>query len=894
MRNINSTALAQVQKQYGIESIIVIEIDWPSGVPSFYGEKEHPEYGIEARILTLGSIDDVIGVGSSGNSKSISVTLSDHDGVLKNLFDFVDLHYVPCKIRQWFEGIPFANSFVLFDGYINTPISWKEGERTLDLTIMTILENREIGFSPDESYFNIVGHSLLGAAWPIIFGTVTQSPLLRIHDTPTILTARGFGIVDEKVWQTELDDLAKQAQLAHDQALSAYVAGLFASHVAATYIDGIEDDHIGLGGVDVVTNPPDDYSQYLSYNDQSNQYYQQYTNYSNEYVKIQLTISEKSREFQLHKSYLPGGAGVPILSPNVPRGVPLVIEIGEDRFNANIQGNTLYVGTFIKPPKPKATSFATYDDNTSIRTWQGEKSRQKFNWIPGGTRLKVINLPINYIISIGTSQPIAIYGQQQGAFVPIPTNLYTIQQTPFITRTGQTVFATTLTMTTPLSLVPNVYNQYLWDSDNIYADVIGPVPGRMVDILQYVIDNFSSLEYDPVSFSIARLFTDGIPMNHAIRDRRECLTYIEAIAFQGKCVCWIKDSVVYIRYQPVEPIPVDTISLGNILEKTLEIYSTNTEDVVTKYIATWKFNESQPENNELVFRYNLARYFLHEDTYNFFAFNDPGSVGWSARYWSMFKATVFKKIKFKSDISLIHLESFDAVNVNLLGLAANEVVVGIVESATYDSDNKEIDFVIWLPVRLGEMYHWRYVYPASELALYGDPSDLGIYTGNPFQFMKDPFKFLNGYPTPYNFHAIGALPPMHPIPYDIESPSDTPLTVDTFVMNALVNGLGPPGIDLNTANDYTQHEVKTLADIPLADETPALPYFGTVIGQVGEDKRVYKLAILGGNRTIKATCLQLDAESPVIPVGTPVITLKVKGVYYIQPPIWLFPDTSTP
>lgn len=897
MRDINATALAQVTKQYGIEGIIVIEIDWPSGVPSYYADKEHPEYGIEARILNLGNIDDVIGVGQSGNSKSISVTLSDHDGVLKNLFDFVDLHYVPAKVRQWFEGIPFADSFVLFDGYINTPITWKEGDRTLDITIMTVLENREIGFSPDESYFNLVGHNLIGQAWPIIFGTVTQSPLLQIHATPTILTARGFGIVDELAWQRELAGYTTQLAAAHTQALAAYAAGLFASHVAATYIDGIESSHIGLGGVVIVDNPPDDYSQYLAYNQQSNSYYKQYADYSNQYATIQATIADKSREFQLHKSYEPGNAGVPILSPNVPRETPLIIEIGTDRFTAVIHGNTLYILTYIKPPKPQRVYFATYDDNSSIRTWQSEKARQKFNWIPGGTRLKVINLPITYIISIGVSTPIAIYGQQQGAFIPIPTSLYSVQVQTFIDRFGDPVPITTLIMGTPLSVVPNVYNQYLWDSDNIYADIQGPVPGRMVDILEYVITNFSTLHFDPASFAVARMFTDIIPMNHAVRDRRECLAYIEAIAFQGKCVTWIKDSVVYIRYQPVEPTPVDTISTSDILEKSLIIDSTPTESVVTKYIATYKFNESQPENNELVFRYNLARYFLHEETYNFFAFNDPGSVGWSARYWSMFKATVFKKIQFKTDISKINLESFDPINVNLLGLAADEVVTGIVESATYDSDSKEIDFVVWLPVRLGEMYHWKYVFPASELALYGDPSDLGIYTGNPFQFMLDPLRLLTGYPTPYNSHEIGALPPMHPVPYDMESPSDTPLTLDTTVMNSPFDTGNPNGIDLDTANDSNTYDVKPITAVPLAQEIPAIPYFGVIQSQSQDDPTTYSLSILTtstNSRTVKARAVLLDPTGPVIPSGTPVILLKIGTNYYFQPPIWLTPTPTTP
>jgi len=281
-------------------------------------------------------------------------------------------------------------------------------------------------------------------------------------------------------------------------------------------------------------------------------------------------------------------------------------------------------------------------------------------------------------VTMGDAQVVNVFGKQQGMFVPIPPSYYVIQRTPFLNRYGATVYATTITTTLPLTSIQDDQQAQIWDSDEVFVDVVSSIPGKMIDILVYAITTFSNLSYDPASFATARLYTDGIPMNHVVRDRRDTLEYCESIAFQGKCALWINDNTVFVRYLPVEPVPVDTITTANILQDSLSIFATDTEDVVTKYVALWKFTESQPENNQIVFRYNMQKYNYHEDQYTFFAFNDPGSVSWSARYWSVRKGTVYKKIKFKTDMTKLNLEAFDPITVDIVPMVSCAPVTGII------------------------------------------------------------------------------------------------------------------------------------------------------------------------------------------------------------------------
>jgi hypothetical protein len=735
MRTINATALAEIQKQYGIESIIVVRVYWGDGRYTDYSDKAYPDYGVEGRILSLGGFDDVVSLSGSKNSASVSLTLSDHDGALKNIFNTTDLHKLKAEVLQWFHGIPLSEAFVILDGVINTPIVWKEGDRTLEITVMTLLENLELGFSPDESYFQSIPANLLGEPWPLVFGRNLLVRTLQITETPTVLTAEGFGIVDEELWEAEIADLAIARTKAFENAMMAYQSSVGAALTASSYNDGVESTTSVLGTI-VVSNPADDYSTYKQYFDQSQQFYQQFNDYMNEFKRIGLELGFKEQERDRQLGF--NRRSVRILSENVQRGVPLLVEIGNTRWNARVDGVVMTLIDEVEIPTADRASFAVlqsfnqgYEDvslssnfdsvqvselysqeNQTSTSYVGTAGREKFRWVNGGTRVKVLNAPMRYVVSLGAANVFGVFGKQQGMFVPLPQSAYSLVNVPFQRADGVLVTATAIVLSQPLTTLLNDYGDQIWESDDIFVNVDGPVPGTMVDIMVYCIQNFSNLTYDPGTFGQVRLYTDAIQFNHVVRDRLDTLQYIQELAFMGKCAVWVKSGVVYIRYLPVEPTPVDTITTADVIEDSLSITSTDTESVVTKFVAEWKFDEWQHRFNKLVFRYNIQRYGVHDQMYNYFAFNTADAVSWSARYWIMRKSNLFKLISFRTDLTKLHLETFDPVTVDMPGLVSNTPVVGVIESCTYNSESCEVDMKVWVPVRLGEMDKYQFVYPA--------------------------------------------------------------------------------------------------------------------------------------------------------------------------------------
>ena len=196
MRNISAASLAKLSTKTGTEPITVIEIALSAYTPSrFYADKTVS--GIcEGRILVVAGIEDGVNYGKGGTSQSVTVTLDDHDGYFLGLFGSVDLHRKPVWIYQWFDGIPFSDKFLLFDGVISSPIVYKESDRTFAFTVLSKIDDVETGFSPEDGFFGYVPDAIIGKVWPLVFGSVCKLPRACIDDIPHGGANKGGGAAD--------------------------------------------------------------------------------------------------------------------------------------------------------------------------------------------------------------------------------------------------------------------------------------------------------------------------------------------------------------------------------------------------------------------------------------------------------------------------------------------------------------------------------------------------------------------------------------------------------------------------------------------------------------------------------------------------------------------------
>ena len=188
MRALSSNALTEIAKRQGIEPVIIIDIQWEIGGQFYrYGDRDFP--GIMGKILEVSPLDEIIKVSGNASSAEISFKLDDTDNTIKEIIDTHDVHLRTVKVYQWFSDLSISDAFLVFEGQINSPIVWNESDRTFSASVVSKLEDVEIGFAPEEGYnFNWISDEYFDKPWPLAFGEVKYLPgqlVYKIHQGQT-------------------------------------------------------------------------------------------------------------------------------------------------------------------------------------------------------------------------------------------------------------------------------------------------------------------------------------------------------------------------------------------------------------------------------------------------------------------------------------------------------------------------------------------------------------------------------------------------------------------------------------------------------------------------------------------------------------------------------------
>lgn len=198
MRQLSSNAVAQVATHLGGEPLVIVAVFWDGVNPHYYCDRgafqSLPQ--LEGKILKMAGLDDVVNISNSSNSQSVSIMLDDTDQSIKNIYNVLDVHKKPVIIYQWFTQLNFSDKFIIFEGVINSPIVWVEKERTLSFDIVSLLEDAEIGYSPEEGDYANLADDLIGKPWPLPFGTVRKIPAILIDTLSNCILMDSIGMHD--------------------------------------------------------------------------------------------------------------------------------------------------------------------------------------------------------------------------------------------------------------------------------------------------------------------------------------------------------------------------------------------------------------------------------------------------------------------------------------------------------------------------------------------------------------------------------------------------------------------------------------------------------------------------------------------------------------------------
>ena len=870
MRTISDASLAIINQDSGVEPVIVLQIFWNQ--PTSYCDRKFATEGLEGKLLDISGIEDILDITQSSTSVTLSATLDDSDGSIKQIYNQNDIHKTYVKVLQWFAGIPFSDAFLIFEGEISSPIIWSEGDRTLKFEIVTKLEDREVGFSVEEGTFDAVPSSLIGKAWPIVFGTVGGMKVLPLVESPSAILGSGFGIVNQEVWAEELEDLQSNLDRAYEEMIFAFQIGN--SYLAQQFAS---------------TNNGADTDESLQYASAAASAFSQANQYGQEVVRLGQELAAKIADKELQESY--EYRNLPIAQTNLPTGVPLTVAIDNFTASATVVGNTIQLSNVAEIEKinEKVGTNAYLLDTGKVDEYRRDNKGQKFTWIDGGTRIKIANYPMYYIASVGEVVVLNVWAQNQYGRSVVPREWYRTD-----TATYNSLTVTRLIFDTPLTSRPGD-----WQDGDMEIDCTSvSVGSNVVDIMRWVIDNFTTLQVDVTSFDYVKVKVANYPANFALLDRKNVVTFLQELAFQSRCAIWINDRKFYIRFLPENLTAVDTITDSDVDVQSLSVLTTDTERLVTKFIANWRANLNQSQPNQIIYRHNILKYGLITESYDFYIYNQYEPVQKAAEFWLIRKANTWKRIQCKLSPNKLRLESFDPVSFSFAEpLVANGPVTGTVERCVYDSTNDTIELEAWLPVRLGTMEPYVFAFPFDVTNVFPDPDDPNIVTGNPYQDATGQLLPV----TPARFVSLQLIPSTKGRGRQIGDQFDVPPgEFITALDPAEINQTRPTGI--GAFNNQVKYNVKSFVTPTIANVT-ANSYYATVISKTGDNEyscSVYKRGLSNAPQQQNVLIGKLKSDS-LLPVGYGLIVHRMvylgennETIYewIAQPPIWTLVDEA--
>ena len=863
MKTLNTAISNLIAERLGNEPINTVEVQWVvDGNWHVYGDKkiENYEFAVDGVIQSLSTLETVVKLDSQGQSTGINIVLSDHKGDLKGIIDNNDIHGRLVRIYQWFEGLPLSERFLLYEGEITSSITWNEGDRTLAFSAITQLADKEAGFSPEEGNFPFLPDDMVGKAWPLIFGKVQNVPTVRLFDVPTTQTVESVEVEDRSI----LEQIAKlQRQRTDLVALLQYYT-LAAAQAAFTCDFGETQSQREQACAiqEQLEATAADIAQQISALDE-------------ELFQLNTTLQEQEDAVKNTLTVVNGSA--------FPQGENITIKIGNVILNGQMNGNI----------------FTIYDRDILDYNYEDGDDPFGFTFIQAGTTVSIkTESPLIYILSIVPCEVHIVQAyrrvENDDVLVVVPNNWYTVKTTNI-----GSYDITYIEVPIPIS------SQDETMQDDLYVTCTSTIGPNTVDIMEWLIGTYTDLSYDPVTFADTKVKLENYPSHFALLERKNVIQLLEEIAFQSRCAIWVSNKTFYLRYLSEEQTEQDTITESDIDAGTLELFTTDTEELVTKLIATWTDNYALNEKNTLILRHNIKKYGTREREIEFYIYNLPELVLKSATFWLIRFSNIWKNIRFKTYPHKMALETFDIVNFNFnQNFVADTAVKGMLTNVTYDSDAQVMNVEAWLPVKFGTMVIYIFgwpgqidpdnLFPTQEEILIGYAGGDGPGTSAEGGFaLTDDEKEQLGYKTLYEYNS--GRERYHRRDYGDERPSDIDdvKPVPSFVGTGFIVTPGPEW-------DYRYGDYEFKGYVPPSVETEAytLVFPGYIKSQTSTEGMynvaIYKEGLGNPSEDVVAKQLQIGVGSE-IPTGSWVLVAgneigegENKTIEWtMQVPVWL-------
>lgn len=200
--------------------------------------------------------------------------------------------------------------------------------------------------------------------------------------------------------------------------------------------------------------------------------------------------------------------------------------------------------------------------------------------------------------------------------------------------------------------------------DEIYIDFESDIGSNPVDIIRWFVEKYTALSINEESFAFVHGRLENYPIGFILRDRPKVMKIIKDIAFQARCVLYIYNNTIYIKYYSEEPTSVGAISESDIFTGTKEIsYET---DLATKYTVDWQKYEAAREKGKktkfsFTVEHNVDKYGFHERSDKYYTINNKPLALKTATFWMLRYSNLWKTVTFEGPLSLFKYNIYDGV-----------------------------------------------------------------------------------------------------------------------------------------------------------------------------------------------------------------------------------------
>ncbi len=712
MKTLTSGLTAAINTIKGNEPIIVLAVDWGSSVGTvYYADKSLTTQGgviAQGRIRKLSDISVVRQNDVFGEVGSCAVELDDYDLHFWQIMNLTNLEGKSVIVYQYFPNEAPTELLVLFVGNIAAPVTWSEGARTLSFSIFTNYNDRSVGntITSDEllddiGLVTVLDKNAVGATVPLAFGNCLKTKTLKLFTSreSTTLGNLTFDDVESNIfYYLGLHYIEQDVEVDGGEDWPQGTTVYFS-------MDTMDFTGIFNGNILTITNHniPVDLQSARTYRDSTDPDY-----HNKKVVWIPTTIKLVNRwvwfKDETHGNIInyctnQNGYKCTFQSDMCKENPDYDDEDSPFVFEMN---GSLAIQTALKYSYtwPQVSDFYKYYESyilpvgTNIIALASDTFVA--NDMPGGTIKQVYafrEVP-NQVYNPNIDQY-----EQRGSLRKlciVPSSYYIVEDVDYTS----VVFERKLSS----------YSDEFWSDHDIFVTQSSPVGPNTVDIIQWVLENYTGLFIDSVSFASVRSHVDKYPSNFVLTNTKKAIEFCREIAWQARCALRIYNHTAFLVYLSVSPSPVATLVSSKIQYKSLSITYTDTERMYTQ--AKVKFyrpslNIRVKDEQLYVFQNNVNVYGLKEVSWDFFIYDEPEYVAKSVDFWLSYYSNSWKKVKVRGFLNSLGLEVFDCI---LLSSISSTFPVGlescraVIEEISYNSENFYIDMVMWLPMLAGTQY----------------------------------------------------------------------------------------------------------------------------------------------------------------------------------------------